>query len=151
MNKFWIKSLPWSRKHSMADEHNRDTSGYIYFQHHHPKCEEGEKWITWPSRLCDMYTWILGLSPSLLLGCPAPTEQLVLFTPEWGLCISISCVPFRNGTAAMAYCQNPNSTISSIQQSLRLDYILRERSTTTTHHTNSTCILKTGKSWQLPG
>ena len=45
------------------------------------------------------------------------------------------------------YCQNPNSTISSIQQSLRLDYILTQRSTTTTtHHTKSTCILKTGRS-----
>ena len=49
-------------------------------------------------------------------------------------------------------CLNPNSTNSSVQQNLRLDYILTPSSTppTTTTHTKSTCILKTGQSWQLP-
>ena len=35
----------------------------------------------------------------------------------------------------LVYCQNPNSTKSSIQQSLRLDYIITERSTPPTTQT----------------
>jgi hypothetical protein len=43
------------------------------------------------------------------------------------------------------YCQNPNSTISSIQQSLSLDYILTQRSTPAIHQptTNSLLLLLT--------
>ena len=38
------------------------------------------------------------------------------------------------------YCQNPNSTNSSVQQSLRLDYILTERSTPPTPTTQTQLV-----------
>jgi hypothetical protein len=55
-----------------------------------------------------------------------------------------------NNLATLNYCLNPNSTNSSVQQNLRLDYILTERST---HHpppttTNYLLLLLTAKASQ---
>ena len=52
----------------------------------------------------------------------------------------------------LIYCQNPNSTISSIQLSLRLDYILTQRSTPPTHHPPQTQLVysKLGRADNCP-
>ena len=66
---------------------------------------------------------------------------------------SSQTVPTRGGNSLMyrpssgddtfpgGYCQNPNSTISSIQLSLRLDYILTQRSTHPPHHKLSVVVV----------